>query len=108
MRNSVSELKAAFAFGLDFAVFRFREATNRNAYGSVTVNHYTALLMKNGKTLFRFDPPAPQTCVHALFPHEEMAALLVPEPASGSADGYLTVHHSVSRRSGTRPGYINE
>jgi hypothetical protein len=61
---------AALAYGLDYAVLRFREATNRNAYGSVTVNHYTALLMKNGKTLFTFDPPAPQTCVNALFPHE--------------------------------------
>jgi len=29
-------------------------------------------LQKNGKTQFIFDPPAPETCVHALFPHAGM------------------------------------
>lgn len=61
---------AALAYGLDFAVFRIRAATNRNAYGSVTVNHYYAILQKNGKTQLIFDPPQAQTCVHALFPHD--------------------------------------
>jgi hypothetical protein len=60
---------AALAFGLDYAVFRFRVATNRNAYGSVMVRHYYAVLQKNGKTTFMFDPPQPWTCVNALFPH---------------------------------------
>ncbi len=60
----------ALAYGLDYTVFKVRAATNRNAYGSVTVNHYTAVLQKNGKTTFTFDPPQPWTCVHALFPHE--------------------------------------
>lgn len=57
------------AFGLDFVVFRIRTATNRNAYGSVTVNHYYAVLQKNGKTQFIFDPPQAEPCVHAFFPH---------------------------------------
>ena len=61
---------AALAYGLDYAVFRIRAATSRNAYGSVTMNHYYAVLQKNGKTQFIFDPPQAQTCVHALFPHE--------------------------------------
>jgi hypothetical protein len=61
---------AALVYGLDFVVFRVRAATNRNAYGSVTVNHYYAVLQKNGKTQFIFDPPHPQTCVNALFPHQ--------------------------------------
>ena len=61
---------AALVYGVDYAVFRLRAATNRNAYGSVTVNHYTAVLQKNGKTTLTFDPPQPWTCVHALFPHE--------------------------------------
>lgn len=61
---------AALAYGLDYAVFRIRVTTDRNAYGSVTVNHYYAVLQKNGKTQFIFDPPQAQTCVHALFPHE--------------------------------------
>jgi hypothetical protein len=61
---------AALAYGLDFTVFNIRAATNRNPYGSVTVNHYYAVLQKNGKTQFIFDPPQAQTCVNALFPHQ--------------------------------------
>ena len=60
---------SALTYGSDYIVFRIRAATNRNAYGSVTVNHYTAVLQKNGKTTLTFDPPQPWTCVHALFPH---------------------------------------
>lgn len=61
---------AALAYGLDWTVFRIRAATNHHAYGSVTVNHYTAVLQKNGKTTMTFDPPQPWTCVNALFPHQ--------------------------------------
>jgi len=61
---------AVLAFSLDYAVLRVREATNRNAYGSVVVNHYTAVLQKNGKTTLTFDPPQPWTCVNSLFPHQ--------------------------------------
>jgi hypothetical protein len=60
------------AFGVDFAIFRVRLAGNRNPYGSVVVSHYYAVLQKNGKTEFIFDPPQPETCVHALFPHSGM------------------------------------
>lgn len=60
---------ALIAYGVDFVVFRVRVATNRNPYGSVVVNHYYAVLQKSGKTQFIFDPPQPETCVHALFPH---------------------------------------
>lgn len=60
---------AVLAFGVDFAVFRMRVAMNHDAYGSVVVSHYYAVLQKNGKTQFIFDPPGPQTCVNALFPH---------------------------------------
>ncbi|MGP0019308.1 MAG: hypothetical protein ACLPHP_12115 [Candidatus Sulfotelmatobacter sp.] len=59
----------AVAYGLDYVVFRIRVATKRNAYGSVLVNHYTAVLQKNGKTILTFDPPQPWTCVNAAFPH---------------------------------------
>jgi len=61
---------AALAYGLDYAVFRIRAATNHSAYGSVIVNHYTAVLQKNGKTTLTFDAPTPWTCVNALFPHQ--------------------------------------
>jgi len=60
---------AALAYCLDYAIFRIREATSHDAYGSVTVNHYYAVLLKNGKTQFIFAPPQAQTCVNALFPH---------------------------------------
>ncbi|MFZ0808571.1 MAG: hypothetical protein WAN03_20425 [Candidatus Sulfotelmatobacter sp.] len=60
---------AALAFGLDYGIFKMRVLTGHNAYGSVTVNHYTAVLEKNGKTTLTFDPPQPWTCVNALFPH---------------------------------------
>jgi len=60
---------AAVMFVADYSVLRIRATTNRNAYGVVTVNHYYAVLQKNGKTQFIFDPPQDQTCVHTLFPH---------------------------------------
>ncbi len=60
---------ATLAFGADYAVFRIRVAANWNAFGSVMVNHYTAVLQKNGKTTFTFDPPQPWTCANTLFPH---------------------------------------
>lgn len=63
---------ALLLFCADFALFRLRVAANRNAYGSVVVTHYYAVLQKNGKTQFIFDPPAPETCVHALFPQSGM------------------------------------
>ena len=60
---------AALTFGVDYLIFRIRASTNWSAYDSVTVRHYYAVLHKNGKTEFLFDPPQPWTCVNALFPH---------------------------------------
>ena len=57
------------AFLIDYGVFRFRVVTGRQAYGSVVVRNYYAVMQKNGKTEFLFDPPAPWTCVNSLFPH---------------------------------------
>ena len=58
---------ALLAFALDYGVLRVREGTNQSAYGSVVVNHYTAVLLKNGKTTLTFDPPQPWTCVTRCF-----------------------------------------
>ena len=55
---------------LDFAVLEIRIAAKWNPYGSVTVYHYYAIPQKSGKTQLMFDPPAPQTCVNALLPHQ--------------------------------------
>jgi hypothetical protein len=63
---------AVLTFGVDFAVFRIRVAVNRNPYGSVVVTRYYAVLQKSGKTEFIFDPPEPENCVNALFPHAGM------------------------------------
>jgi hypothetical protein len=57
------------AFTADYAVLRVRIAANHQPYGTVTLQHYYAVQQKNGKTEFIFDPPAPATCVHSLFPH---------------------------------------
>ncbi len=59
----------AFIWITDYCIFRIRIATNSSPYGSVQVNHYYAIAQKNGKTQFVFDPPGPQACVKALFPH---------------------------------------
>jgi len=56
------------AYAADCAVFRHRLGTNA-AFGQMTVSSYDAVQQKNGKTVFMFNPPEPQTCVHALFPH---------------------------------------
>ena len=58
----------ALAYAADSLVFRIRVARGK-AYSSVVVSHYYAVKQKNGKTQFIFDPPAPENCVHALFPH---------------------------------------
>jgi hypothetical protein len=55
-------------YAADYAVFRYRLCTNA-AFGQITVSSYDAVQQKNGKTVFMFNPPEPQTCVHALFPH---------------------------------------
>ena len=60
---------AAAVYCGDFLVFRARVAANWNPYGSVTVEPYYAIAQKSGKTEFIFQPPQPQTCIHALLPH---------------------------------------
>ena len=57
------------AYAADYGVFRYRLATNRQPFGSVTVDRYYSVAHKNGKAELIFDPPAPETCVHSLFPH---------------------------------------
>ncbi len=57
------------AYGADYCVFRYRLATNRQPFGSVTVEHYYEVAHKDGKAEIISDPPVQQTCVHSLFPH---------------------------------------
>ena len=57
------------AYAADYGVFRYRLATKRQPFGSVTVEHYYEVAHKDGKAELIFDPPVQKTCVHSLFPH---------------------------------------
>jgi hypothetical protein len=58
------------AYAVDYAVFRYRVAQNRQPFGQITVITYDAVLQKSGKTQLIFNPPEQQTCANALFPRE--------------------------------------
>jgi len=58
------------AYAVDYLIFRYRVAANHQPFGQITVTSYDAVLQKNGKTEFIFNPPEVQTCVNALFPRE--------------------------------------
>jgi hypothetical protein len=62
-------LTVAVAYTCDYAVLRFRIATNRQPYGTITVHTYYAVPQKNRKTEFLLGDPQDETCVHSLFPH---------------------------------------
>jgi hypothetical protein len=62
-------LLLAIAYAADYSVFRYRLATQRQPFGSVTVEHYYQVAHKDGKAEIIFDPPVQKTCVHNLFPH---------------------------------------
>jgi hypothetical protein len=53
----------------DYLLLRYKMATNRNAFGTVTVRPYYAVPRKDHRTEFLFDEPEDETCVHSLFPH---------------------------------------
>jgi len=56
-------------YGADYCVFRYRLATKRQPFGSVTVEHYYEVAHKDGKAEIIFDPPVQKACVYSLFPH---------------------------------------
>lgn len=58
----------ALAYAVDYVVFRYRVAANRQPFGQITVTSYDAVQQKSGKTEFIFNPPEAQPCVNALFP----------------------------------------
>lgn len=60
----------ALANAVDYAVFRYRVAKDRQPFGQITVTRYYAIEQKSGKTQFIFQPPEAQTCVHSLFPRD--------------------------------------
>ena len=61
-------LLAGFVFLGDYLAVRF--PGSRNPFGSVDVQPYYAIHLKNKKTEFDFDvPPQTNVCVRSLFPH---------------------------------------
>jgi len=55
----------ALLYAGDYAAVRFR----RNPTGTVQVQPYYAVPLKDGKTEFMFLDPQNEVCVHSLFPH---------------------------------------
>ncbi|HZQ19577.1 MAG TPA: hypothetical protein VFA90_12710 [Terriglobales bacterium] len=60
---------SAVVYACDYLIWRYRAATNHNAYGTLTVQYYYAIGEKNGKTEYDFQPPQQETCVNSLFSH---------------------------------------
>ena len=60
---------AAISYAGDYAVLRYRMATQKNPFGQITVTPYFAVKMKNGDTEFDFQQPQVQTCANSLYPH---------------------------------------
>jgi len=58
-----------FFYGGDYCVLRYRVWRNRNPYGTVHVEGYYAMPLKNGKTEILPMQPQDQTCVNSIFPH---------------------------------------
>ncbi len=61
-------LAGALLYGGDYVSLRYR-IPSREPFGSVMVRRSYAIPLKDRKTEFTFDPPAPEACVNALFPH---------------------------------------
>ncbi|MGA2739583.1 MAG: hypothetical protein ABSG65_19355 [Bryobacteraceae bacterium] len=62
-------LAGALVYVGDYVSLRYRIPNNRAQFGSVVVQVTWVIPMKDGKTQYAFDPPAPQECVNSLFPH---------------------------------------
>jgi hypothetical protein len=62
-------LGAGILYAADYLVLRYRVTTNRNPYGTVTVQPYYAVPRKDHRTEYLFDDPQDETCVHSIFPH---------------------------------------
>ena len=62
-------IAVALVYAADAAVLRYRAATNRNAFSTVTVRPYYAVPRKDKKIEYMYDAPRDETCVNSLFPH---------------------------------------
>ena len=62
-------LLAAVAYAADYAVLRYRIATNRAPFATITVHPYDAVPRKDHKIEYLAEDPRDETCVNSLFPH---------------------------------------
>lgn len=56
----------------DYAILRYRMATNKHATDQVTIKPYFAIQLKDKNTEFEFQDPYIETCANSLFPHMGM------------------------------------
>jgi hypothetical protein len=61
-------LLAVFYLG-DYGWLAYRAHANKNAFGSVTLDTYYTVKLKNGKTEFDYAGPQTVDCVRSLLPH---------------------------------------
>jgi hypothetical protein len=61
-------LIAAAVYGCDFLWLRYRMATNRNPFGSVTYDVYYTVKLKSGKFEYSYGGQQTFECPHTMFP----------------------------------------
>jgi hypothetical protein len=62
---------ASFAalYAGDYLSLRFRIPSHRAQYGTVEVQRYYEVALKNRQTEYLFEDPKPRQCVYSLFPY---------------------------------------
>jgi hypothetical protein len=70
MKRSVLAILAVAAsiYSADYAVLRYRMATNHNPFGSVTRNVYYSVKLKSGKTEIDYAGQQDFECPNTMFP----------------------------------------
>src|SRR5271156_2434730 len=62
-------IATALAYAIDAGILRYRAATNRNAFNTITVHPYFAVERKDKKIEYMYADPRDETCVNSIFPH---------------------------------------
>jgi hypothetical protein len=65
----VAILSLSLLYFCDYLSVRYKIPKSRESFGSVQIQPYYAVPLKDGKTEFYFLDPHNETCVHSLFPH---------------------------------------
>jgi hypothetical protein len=65
----IAVLLGSLVYAGDYLSLRLQIPNHRPQFGSVMVERYYAVPLKNRRTEYMFAPPALVSCVHSLFPH---------------------------------------